>query len=58
MLPDRSITVFKINRFSTADRVYDVRDTINDFLIEINIILDGGRKDWFTTRMYILFLYI
>jgi hypothetical protein len=26
MLPDRSISIIKINRFSTADKVYEVRE--------------------------------
>ena len=38
MLPDRSVTVLKIKRFLTADRVYDVsqRRHKNQFLFLIN----------------------
>jgi uncharacterized protein YlzI (FlbEa/FlbD family) len=45
MLPDRSITIFKINRFSTADKVYEVTNKIIHFFIYINIILDYRKKN-------------
>jgi hypothetical protein len=46
MLPDQSIIIFKINRFSTADKVYEVINKKNHFfLIDINIILDYCTKD-------------
>ena len=33
MLPDRSVTVLKIKRFSTADKVYEVEITLFFLLI-------------------------
>ena len=47
MLPDRSVTVLKIKRFLTADRVYDVserrRSDFSDRLLDR--YLGGGREN-------------
>ncbi len=41
MLPDRSVTIFKIKRFSTADKVYEVNLNLSllvfSFLNKINL---------------------